>query len=379
MIPMTTTYDVCIRGSGMVGSTLALLLARQRLRVALVGTPPAVEDVRAFALNQISQDLLQDLRCWPSAAFATPVSSMRIWGDQGGAVSFEAPPGEHLNHIVDVKALEKLLHEAVAFQHGIDRIDTPVDAKLTVVCEGKNSLTRKELGVDYQQLPYAQHALATRVQCTLRHNQQALQWFSHDRGELSILALLPLGGAQGQEAAVVWSLPSAQALAFSQTSHEELGSALTTASKGTLGHLQVSSAKSIWPLQTALAQAWSGKFASANSWVLAGDAAHSVHPLAGMGLNLGLADVAALSRIFLLREGKEYWRSVDDKFFLRSYERERKAALMPASLACDVLQRMFSHPHAIASSLRNWGMSQFDQLSVLKRWTVHQATNPSFS
>ena len=72
MASMTTTYDVCIRGNGIVGSTLALLLARQRLRIALVGAPTQAIDMRAFALNSSSQGLLTDLRCWPSAEFATP-------------------------------------------------------------------------------------------------------------------------------------------------------------------------------------------------------------------------------------------------------------------------------------------------------------------
>ena len=377
MVSMTTTYDVCIRGSGIVGSTLALLLARQRLRIALVGAPTQAIDMRAFALNSSSQDLLTDLRCWPNAEFATPVNGMEIWGDKSGKLNFDAPFGEYLNHIVDVQALEGLLQEAVGFQHSIERIENNASAPLTIVCEGKNSLTRKELGIDFQALPYSQHALATRVRCASPHKQRALQWFSQDASGLSVLALLPLGGPHGNEAAVVWSMPSERAHSQHAATDEALSLALTNASHYALGHLQVSRAKGIWPLQTAHANQWSGTFENGNSWVLAGDAAHTVHPLAGMGLNLGLADAAALARVLSLREGKEYWRGVGDKFLLRHYERERKAGLLPTWLACDGLQRLFSHPHTLAQSMRNWGMSQFDQLSHLKQWTIQQAIHPT--
>jgi len=278
---------------------------------------------------------------------------------------------------VDVQALEGLLHEAVGFQHSIERVENNVPAPLTIVCEGKNSLTRKELGIDFQALPYSQHALATRVRCASPHNQRALQWFSQDAAGLSVLALLPLGGPHSNEAAVVWSMPSERALFQYEATDEALSLALTNASQYALGDLQVITAKGIWPLQAAQATQWSGSFENGNSWVLAGDAAHTVHPLAGMGLNLGLADAASLAKVLLLREGKEYWRGVGDKYLLRRYERERKSGLLPTWLACDGLQRLFSHPHTLAQSMRNWGMSQFDQLSHLKQWTIHQAMHPS--
>ena len=86
---MSKTFDVCIRGGGVVGHALALLLARERLRVALVARPPLVPgaDVRAYALNSASREMLQALRVWPDADFATPVREMQVWGDDGGYVN----------------------------------------------------------------------------------------------------------------------------------------------------------------------------------------------------------------------------------------------------------------------------------------------------
>ena len=113
--------------------------------------------------------------------------------------------------------------------------------------------------------------------------------------------------------------------------------------------------------------------ADGGAWVLAGDAAHSIHPLAGLGLNLGLADVSELSAILKERETTAYWRSIDDRFLLRRYERARKAGLQATWLACDGLQRLFNHPNASVQTLRNWGLNSFNQFAPLKQWTVQQA------
>jgi 2-polyprenyl-6-methoxyphenol hydroxylase-like FAD-dependent oxidoreductase len=370
---MSSSFDICIRGSGVVGSTLALLLARQRLRVALVGHPAPATDVRAFALNAHSREILSELRCWPEPPHATAVQSMQVWGDAGGQVQFQAPTLNGLTHIVDVPALEQMLSQAVHFQTEIQRFDSAPEATLTVVCEGRNSQTRKELGVSYNSMPYAQHALATRVQCDKPHRQQALQWFSRSQGELDILALLPLGGNAGQEAAVVWSLPSSRALALEQSAADDVAQALSQASQQALGHLKIIAPIQVWPLQLAQALQWSGHFDNGRSWVLAGDAAHSVHPLAGMGLNLGLADVSELASVLKERETSAYWRPLDDPYFLRRYERARKAGMQATWLACDGLQRLFNHPNPMLQSLRNWGLNGFNQIAPLKQWAMQMA------
>ena len=369
---MASTFDVCIRGSGMVGSSLALLLARMRLRVALLGSPTPPQDVRAFALNESARKLLTDLRCWPHPQHATPVHTMHVWGDAGGELQFQTPSLHGLTHIVDVPVLEELLREAVQNQHTIECVSEPVNATLTVVCEGRNSSTRQELGVTFNTLPYQQQALATRVRCAQPHRQQALQWFAHSNGELEILALLPLGGPQGQEAAVVWSLPPAKARAMQSLEPHALAEAIGVASHHTLGSLDVTSATQTWPLQLAMAEPWSGRNAQ-GAWVLVGDAAHTIHPLAGLGLNLGLGDVRELATVLQSRESTDYWRSLDDVHLLRRYERARKADMQGVWLACDGLQRLFNHPNTLVQQLRNWGMNSFNQLSPLKQWTVQQA------
>lgn len=373
---MAPTFDICIRGGGIVGKTLALLLARDRLKVALhpaAGSHHAsASDVRAYALNMASRQLLESLRSWPDAEHATAVRHMHVRGDQDGAVHFDAAAQgvEALAWIVDVPALEARLAEAVRYQPQVTVVDAAAPATLTVVCEGRSSSTREEFGAQFHVTPYAQHAIATRLHCERPHQQVAHQWFLPE----GILAFLPLGGAEGNSVAVVWSVPQELAPSLMDLSPEDFAARLHAASQETLGAVKLTAKRAAWPLQLARADRWCGSLPaqgkSPRSWVLAGDAAHNVHPLAGQGLNLGLADAQALAATL---HGRDYWRSVADLRLLRQYERERKAALAPMGLATDGLQQLFSRPQAPLQALRNWGMKGFDLSGPLKDFVARQA------
>ena len=366
---MAASIDVCIRGAGVVGSTLALLLAKERLRVGLVAqpTPAGVDDVRAYALNPASKELLELLRAWPDEPSATPVLGMEVHGDQGGEVTFaaEAQGLQALAWIVDVPALQQRLAEALRFQPLVELLPAPQPAALTVVCEGRASTTRAEFGVEFQTTPYAQQAIAARVRCEKPHGQIARQWFAG--GE--VLALLPLGGSNvggaGNSAALVWSVAQERAPGLLALAAAEFEAQLATASHHDLGELALTSERAAWPLQLARADRWSGP-----GWALAGDAAHTVHPLAGQGLNLGLADARELARV--LRE-REYWRSIGDEKLLRRYERASKADVLAMSAATDGLQQLFALQAPGSGWLRNWGMRGFERSGPLKRWMARQA------
>ena len=363
------THDVCIRGAGIVGRTLALLLARQRLRVALVAPPadPASGhgDVRAYALSPAARGLLQGLRCWPDERAATPVLAMQVQGDQQGALHFSASDQgvPALNWIVDVPALERLLAEAVRYQSDIDSVAAPVAAPLTVVCEGRASRTRAELGVDVDSTRYPQHAIATRLDCERPHGQVARQWFT---AEGDILALLPLDGAQGHQVAVVWSARAERVPELLALEDAAFAARLFDMSGGALGALAQTGPRASWPLLLARATRWVGALPGqpGQAFALAGDAAHAMHPLAGQGLNVGLGDAAELARVLAAREA---WRPVNDLKLLRRYERARQGDWLRMSLATDALQQLFGRADPAAALLRNWGMAAFDHSGPLKR------------
>ena len=371
--------DVLVRGNGLVGHALALSLARIGLRVALQPAGPIKpsegngrprDDVRAFALNAGSVELLQGLKVWPSLPIhsTTAVHDMRVEGDVPGAAlefsSWDQRVGE-LAWIADAALLERELAAAVRFSPHIECVaaSATVDAPLTAVCEGKASSSREAHGVGFDRRPYGQRAIAARLTCDRPHSGSARQWFRSP----DVLALLPFDApAPGASYALVWSVPDARADELLAMSSDDFNAALNEATGGAAGHLQLASERAAWPLLRAQADRWSGA-----GWVLVGDAAHVVHPLAGQGLNLGLADVQALTDVLAARES---WRGLGDERLLRRYERRRLAATRAMVEITDGLLHLFAHPAPMVRELRNRGLTLVNQWSPLKRWLSAQAT-----
>jgi ubiquinone biosynthesis UbiH/UbiF/VisC/COQ6 family hydroxylase len=374
---MNKKFDVCVRGGGVVGHTLALLLARERLRVALVRQPSApggLSDIRAYALNAASRSLLQGLRVWPDETAATPVAAMQICEDGGNtpphaAVRFDQADGagQALAWIVDVPALEQRLREAVGYQSGVEVLDSAdgLTPGLTVVCEGKRSSSRAQFGFEFDTRPYPHTAVAARLRCDLPHGGVARQWFAQG----DIMAWLPLDGPQGHQVALVWSVAHERAAALLALAPQALADAVKAAGHAALGDMALVGHAAGWPLELSRARRWVMRWGDMGV-ALAGDAAHAMHPLAGQGLNVGLADVAELAQVLHQRER---WREPGDLRLLRRYERARQADVSAMSTVTDSLYGLFAHTDSRLQALRRWGLQGFDRSTALKQWVVRQA------
>ncbi|HJV63050.1 MAG TPA: FAD-dependent monooxygenase [Albitalea sp.] len=364
-------FDVLVRGSGIVGQSLALALARQGLQVALRPDPARREggpDVRAYALSATSVALLQGLKVWDAlpAHAATAVHEMRIEGDSGrDALEFsawEARVGE-LAHIVDAAALEQQLASAISFAPHVSVVqDDQVQASLTALCEGKASGTREALGVRFERVDYGHLAIAARLTSSRGHLHTARQWFRSP----DVLALLPFDTPLPQSSyALVWSLPRERAEALLALAAPAFEQALMDATGGAAGELKLAGERTAWPLMRAHASAVCG-----SGWALLGDAAHVVHPLAGQGLNLGLADVVTLARVIAEREP---WREPGDAKLLRRYARERLAPTWAMAELTDGLLQLFAHSTPAVRELRNRGLTLVNHLPLVKRWLTARA------
>lgn len=368
------SVDVLVRGRGAVGSSLALSLAAQGLSVGVAGEPPAArgDDVRTYALNTASVALLTELKVWDSlpADAVSPVYDMVICGDAAddrpaGRLSFSAwQQGlRELAVIVDAAALDAQLATALRFSPHIRAVPEQTPAALTALCEGRDSVARAALGVKFEQRPYGHRALAARLSSDRPHQGIARQWF-RPGGE--VLALLPFEQpTPGASYGLVWSCAEATAERLQALSPEDFERELNMVTEGAAGRLTLGSERASWPLALARADQVCGP-----GWLLLGDAAHIVHPLAGQGLNLGLGDVAALARVLAARE---LWRPLGDERLLRRYARERLMPTLAMGELTDMLQRLFAQGSPVAQDLRNRGLDALNQLTPVKRWLTQRA------
>jgi 2-polyprenyl-6-methoxyphenol hydroxylase-like FAD-dependent oxidoreductase len=356
-------FDVQVSGAGIVGKSLALSLARIGLSVALRSGPPvpARTDVRAYALNAASVELLQRLKVWEAlpAGATTAVHDMVVRGDSAaGRLEFSAWQqcvGE-LAVITDAAALEGELDTALRFAPHVTRVDADVAASLVAHCEGRAASSVAGLDAHFERSDYGQRAIAARLVATLPHRHVARQWFRSP----DVLALLPFDRPEPERSyALGWSLPSERADLLMAMGADEFAAELALATAGEAGALTLGSERAAWPLAVGGVEEWCGP-----GWVMLGDAAHVVHPLAGQGLNLGLADVAALSAEIAAREA---WRGVGDERLLRRYVRRRAGPTWAMTRITDGLLRLFAEPAAPVRELRNNGMALVNRIPPLKR------------
>ena len=385
----TKNYDVIINGGGMVGATLACLLAKSGRKVAVIEAFVAPKfiadsdyDLRVSAISRASQNALTEAGAWDDilAMRASPYEVMDVWDEAGdGNVRFEAAElGEpDLGHIIENNVIQRAVTDALKSMKNVDLLcpakisgftvdddkvtvtlekGKTISAQLLIGADGANSQVRTLAGIDIKRDDYGQSGLVTIVKTEKLHEFTAWQRFQ----STGPLAFLPL--ADGSSS-IVWTLPSDRADYYLSLSKTDFKVALAEALDYKLGKITKVGKRGAFPLRGSQATPYVKERIA-----LVGDAAHTIHPLAGQGVNLGLKDAVELASLITNSSG-----DLGSMKLLRRYERARRGDNVITMRAMEGFRLLFGHSATSVKTARNFGMKLFNQIPVVKNEVIRKA------
>jgi ubiquinone biosynthesis UbiH/UbiF/VisC/COQ6 family hydroxylase len=380
-------FDVVIVGGGLAGLSLAVALKRSRLSIGLVeGRAPVKPegwDARIYAVSPANTRFLESIGAWADldAKRISAIRDMEIYGDAGGRMDFSAYDAgvSELAWIVEASLMQRELWETARRQGNVTLLCPAVPRRLTfdddaatltladgrelrsrlvVAADGADSWTRNAAGIDVTFKPYEQHGVVANFSTEQPHRDVACQWFRAD----GVLAYLPL---PGNLVSIVWSTPAEHAAELLALPPEAFCERVADAGNRRLGALSLVTPPAGFPLRLMRAPRM-----VAPRLALIGDAAHTIHPLSGHGINLGFQDARVLAETLIARP-----EHVDcgDLAWLRRYERARKEEVVALQSVTDGLQRLFALPGQPFAALRNAGLNFTHRLPVVKDLLVRYA------
>ncbi len=411
--------DVVVIGAGMVGLCAALAIAQSGLQVIVVEGRSAAslsaklpqqsdsEDIqhydnRVSALTRASENIFRNLGVWQgiSQYRTCAYREMKVWDGQGsGSIDFSSAQlyQDNLGHIVENSVVVAALLEQCKAQGIALLCDTKVQAmseiddqgycqllsceqavkpnedgfatemqwvqfkaKLVVGADGALSKIRQLASIELYQRDYGHHAIVATVRTSEQNQRTAWQCFTND----GPLAFLPL--SDPYLSSIVWSTSAAHAKELMQMDDEAFASALTSNFESRLGDVNSVAARAVFPLSERRAKDYVKK-----GVVLIGDAAHTIHPLAGQGVNLGLLDAAELSEVIKIAVKRK--ESIGDLSVLKRFERARYSENVKMALAMQGFKTLFDASNAPATIARNIGMRLFDRIAPVKQHVISEA------
>ena len=400
--PNNTLYDVIIIGAGMVGAACAWLLAQKEenqksntIKIALIEARPTQPyddtkfDPRVAALTEKTKNILDSCNLWQSikAKRTSPYTSMRVWDAEGtGHIHFDCREVHqpNLGHIVEASVITTALMtqieqlpnvdiycpaaiENYQMQEGEVILDldngSQIAANLLVAADGANSSVRDQFQFTTREWDYQQQAIVTTITTEQCNQQTAWQRFM----ETGPLALLPLNdNGDLHRCSIVWSQDTAEADRLMALGDTEFCQQLSAASEYCLGQVTAVDKRFSVPLIQRHAIDYVQPRVA-----LIGDAAHSIHPLAGQGVNLGFSDAQVLAKE--VQRAFSQGLDIGDLTLLKRYQRQRKPENLAAMAAMEGFKRLFGSTNPALRLMRNKGMSGVNQIAPLKNQLIKKA------
>lgn len=390
--------DLIIVGAGMVGSTLALALEGSGLDILVLDASPLEAadfdpqggfEPRVSALSAASQRIFERLGAWPgmSARRVSPYTDMHVWDGSGtGQIHFSAETvhAEVLGHIVENRVVQDALLETMQRRGGqrllgaarLERLERmpqgwqltlddgrQLNAPLLVAADGANSAVRRLAGCETREWDYLHQAIVTSVRCSEPHQRTAWQRFTDD----GPLAFLPLERDGDQHwCSIVWSVTELEARRLMALDDAAFRAALGRAFEQRLGEVEAVDPRLCIPLRQRHAKRYVQP-----GLALIGDAAHTIHPLAGQGVNLGLLDAAVLAEV--IEAAMARGERPEDIRVLSRFERRRMPHNLAMMAAMEGFERLFQADPLPLRWLRNTGLKAVQALPEAKALFVRQA------
>ncbi len=396
---MQQEYDLVISGGGMAGLALAAGLASSPIKIALLEAatqPPSWQanefNNRVSALSENSRQLLERLKAWPlmEKLRVNPYQGMQVWDGQGSAsLSFSASQAgvNNLGYLVENAVTQLALLEIVQHQanltvyagSSLKQLSAPLNnqglrqltlqdgrqilSKLLVGADGAHSKVRELGQFATREWNYGHQALVTTVRTSQANRNTAWQVFNRE----GILAFLPLNlDGDKHWCSIVWSTNPENAQELLLLDAAAFNQRLGAAFEERLGKIEFSQARQAITLR----QRHAVNYVQAGIALMA-DAAHTIHPLAGQGINLGFADVQALTKH--LQQGIATQQHLGSLSFLQAYQSQRQPANLRMMLAMESLKRLFAQHSLPVLLARNLGMRFVEQQNWLKNKLIAQA------